>query len=211
MASQNEASIWTLSAPIAARNIPRSRYNSAHHQRALLKILVSATAARSDGGTLYSRERCSTFFGPKFFSAVARTFYEVCCHFKCRDKQDLQKKVELPCARLRATRVQHESKTSVKARPIAAAKKRVGAKIPRHRPKHSTSLLHLLDSPIFTMFVALIESVKRGRYWAIVRRSSRRSAVWTEVILEEWSAGNVMLLSASFVLSAWVLSVISQR
>ena len=33
MASQNEASIWVSSAPIAVRNTPRSRCSSAHHQR----------------------------------------------------------------------------------------------------------------------------------------------------------------------------------
>jgi hypothetical protein len=34
MASQNEASIWGSSAPIAVRNTPRSRCSSTHHRRA---------------------------------------------------------------------------------------------------------------------------------------------------------------------------------
>ena len=44
MASQNEASIWISSAPIAVRNTPRSRCSSAHHRRSSdLSTSVSAS------------------------------------------------------------------------------------------------------------------------------------------------------------------------
>src|SRR6202022_796697 len=44
MAAQNEASIWVSSASRAARNTPRSRYSSAHHQRSS-DLSASASAS----------------------------------------------------------------------------------------------------------------------------------------------------------------------
>jgi hypothetical protein len=58
MASQNEASIWVSSVPIAARNTPRSRCSSAHHQRSP-DLSTTASASR-----ITSRRNDAELSGP---------------------------------------------------------------------------------------------------------------------------------------------------
>jgi hypothetical protein len=58
IASQNEASIWVSSAPIAARNTPRSRCSSAHQKRSSdLSAIASASLIASRASEVRSA-RC---------------------------------------------------------------------------------------------------------------------------------------------------------
>ena len=69
MASQNEASIWVSSAPIAARNTPRSRCSSAHHQRSSdLSTSASASFIASRASEVRSaRCKASAFSASKIW------------------------------------------------------------------------------------------------------------------------------------------------
>ena len=68
MASQNEASIWVSSAPIAVRNTPRSRCSSAHHQRSSdLSTSASASFIASRASEVRSaRCKASAFSARKY-------------------------------------------------------------------------------------------------------------------------------------------------
>src|SRR5215470_7207358 len=68
MAAQNEASIWVSSPPIAARNTPRSRYSSAHHQRSsVLATSASASVIASRASDIWpARYNASAFSARRY-------------------------------------------------------------------------------------------------------------------------------------------------
>jgi hypothetical protein len=63
MALWNESSIWVSSAPKAARNTPRSRCSSAHHQRSsdISACLSASFIASSASGMRFARYKVSAF------------------------------------------------------------------------------------------------------------------------------------------------------